>query len=490
MKKIIIIGSGIGGLTAGNLLAQQGHQVKIFESHNAPGGYIAGFRRKGFYFESGTLSFESSNMIFKVMERIGVRDKIEFVEQKSRWMSRDFDGTPDTYDDFKNIFFSAYPDEKEKLEKYFKEVDKMVRAFQPFMTEKKKWFDTIIGGYNLFRAYRKYGNQPISDFTNQFFPKDTTLNRFFTNIGYPDMATWILGGAVVTLFYDYWTVKNGMQSWADILADQFRKNSGKLILKTQVNKILTKNGTAIGVSCDDEIYEADCVISACDYKQTFLKLLDSPSLVPSKLLDKIRDTAVSEGFFTVYLGLDLSNDQLKSYLKVPHVMYFDDQPGLDIHDSEDENYFEKASLMLYSPSLINPDLAPEGKSSLMLQVVVPYHWIDNWGAGDRQQYKKLKEQTKNVLIKKAAVIIPNIKETIEFSDAATPLTYQRYTQNTDGATSAWSWNPNKKFHKSFNRTYVETPVKNLLIGSCWANQIGGVPGAVSAAYQCVKKIGK
>ena len=104
MKKVIIIGSGIGGLTAGNLLAKKGHEVKIFESHSAPGGYIAGFRRKGFYFESGTLSFESSRMIFKTMRELGVLDKIEFVRQKIRWISDDFDCTPETFEEFKDVF--------------------------------------------------------------------------------------------------------------------------------------------------------------------------------------------------------------------------------------------------------------------------------------------------------------------------------------------------------------------------------------------------
>ena len=489
MKKIIIIGSGIGGLTAGNLLVQKGYQVTIFESQKTPGGYTAGFWRKGFYFESGTLSFESSNMIFKAMRELGVFDKIEFVEQKSRWVSADFDGVPETFDDFKNIFYSAYPDEKHKLDKYFKEVDKMVRAFMPFMTEKKRFFDTISSGFNIFQIYRKYGNLRIGDFTDRFFPRDTVLNRFFRNIGYPDMAAWILGGAIVTLFYDYWTVKNGMQSWADVLAEQFKNNGGELILKAHVDKILTKDGKATGVACNDKTYEADYVISACDYKKTFLKLLDSPATIPPELLKKIQTNAVSEGIFTVYLGLNLPHDQLQSVLKIPHVMYFDDQPGLDIHNSNDEDYFDKCSIVLYSPSLINPALAPAGKSSLMLQAVTPYRWMNNWEAGDRQQYRQLKEKAKNAVLKKASVIIPGLKDLIEFEDAATPLTYERYTQNTDGATSAWSWNPKNKFYKKFTSTYVETPIQNLFIGSCWANQIGGVPGAVGAAYQCVKKIG-
>ena len=92
------------------------------------------------------------------------------------------------------------------------------------------------------------------------------------------------------------------------------------------------------------------------------------------------------------------------------------------------------------------------------------------------------------LIKKASALIPNLQNDIEFEDAATPLTYERYTQNTGGATSAWSWNPNNKFHKHLFKMNIDTPVKNLYIGSCWASQIGGVPGAVGAAFQCSKKI--
>ncbi len=303
------------------------------------------------------------------------------------------------------------------------------------------------------------------------------------------MAAWLMGGAIVTIFEDYWTIKNGMQSWADVLAAQFKNFGGELILNTYVDKIRTRDGVAVGVSCKDNHYDADFVIAAGDYKKTFLKLLDTPSLLSAGLREKIAKNAVSEGIFTVYLGLNLSHDQLKYHLKIPHVMYFDAQPGLDIHNSADEKYFEKASIILYSPSLMNPALAPEGKSSLMVQAVAPYRWLNNWGGGNRQMYQQLKEEAMNKLIQKAAFVIPDLSAAIEFKDAATPLTYERYTLNTDGATSAWSWNPKNKFYKNFGNIYVDTPIKNLLIGSCWANQIGGVPGAIGAAYQCVKRIG-
>ena len=127
-KSVIIIGSGIGGLVAGNLLAQKGHDVTIFESHSSPGGYTAGFRRKGFYFESGTLSFEASASIFKAMKDLGVLDDISFKKEKIRWLSKYFDEIPESYSDFKQMVYKAFPSDNVNLDKYFVEVDKMYEA--------------------------------------------------------------------------------------------------------------------------------------------------------------------------------------------------------------------------------------------------------------------------------------------------------------------------------------------------------------------------
>lgn len=491
-SKIIIIGAGLGGLVAGNLIVRKGHQVTLFESHTSPGGYTAGFWRKGFYFESGTLSFESSNMIFKAMKDLGVFNNINFVKQISRWISSDFDGIPETYNDFKYLFRTAYPAERIKLDKYFFELDKMYDAISHFGGDKKSLIDSIknyfVGGIKALRIYQKYSNLTVNEFTKRFFEKDSIIFRIFKNIGYPDMSAWILGGAVATIFNDYWTVKDGMQSWADVLAENFEKLGGKLKLNSYVDKIVSKNGTAVGITCDNQNYEADYVISACDYKKTFLKLLDDTSSIPQALMEKIRTNAVSEGIFTVYLGLNIPHEKMLDLMKIPHVIYFDEQPDADIHNPNDESFFEKISVTMYSPSMMNPKLAPEGKSSLMIQAICPTNWMQDWGSGNGERYKQLKEKVKNTLIQKASFVIPELPHVIEFQDAATPLTYERYTQNTGGATSAWSWNPNKKFHKHLFKMNIDTPIKNLYIGSCWATQIGGVPSAIGAAYQCAKRI--
>ncbi|MDP4181533.1 MAG: NAD(P)/FAD-dependent oxidoreductase [Bacillota bacterium] len=497
MKEIIIIGSGFGGLVTGNLLAQKGHKVTIFESHSMHGGYTAGFYRNGFYFESGTLSFEASSSVFKAMKDIGVYDKIEFVRQKLRFVSENFDGIPDTYENYKNIVYKGFPDDKDKLDAYFSEVDKIDNAFGspdkplPFLFSGFPYLLSIIPfifrGRKLMKVMNEYRDVTLSEFAARFFPEDSQLYRIFRSMGYPDASAYL--SAISALLGDYWTVKNGMQSWADVLADNFIALGGEIKLNAYVDGIITNNGKAVGVSCNGKKYNADYVVSACDYKKTLLKLLDDKKLIPLDMQKKVENAPVSEGFFTVYLGLGMSNEDLSKYIKTPHVSLHDEQPGCDIYNSCDEEFFNKTSLTLYSPSMVNPKHAPSGKSSLMLQTLVPYKWMQNWGNGDRKKYKELKAKATEAIIGKASKLIPDLKNYIEYCDSATPLTYERFTHNTDGASSSWSWNPKKKFYEGgFMTIKVDTPVKNLYIGSCWAMQIGGIPGALAAAYSCAKKI--
>jgi len=490
MSRIAIIGAGLGGLMAGNLLAKKGHKVIVFESHIAPGGYTAGFRRKGYYFESGTLSFESSQIVFSAMKRLGVYDKIPFVRQYSRFLTNTFDCNLYNIDDWRKALYAAYPAEKDNLDSYWAEVDKMLKLFVALskprnLIAKIIFFPSMV---KFMSMYRKYERMTVTEFTQRYFDEDSELFHLLKEMGYPDMSASIVAAALIAFIDDYWTVKTGMQSWADVLADNFRNLGGELKLKSMVEKIVTKDGAAVGVVCNGKEYPADYVLSASDYKKTFLALLDDKSLLPNGFERKVQAAAVSEGFFTVYLGVNLPGEKLNEFMKLPHVMYYDLKVGYDLYDADDEAFFEKCALWLYSTSMLHEGNAPAGKSSLMIQSPVPLHWMNNWGNGDREVYKRLKGKAKKTLIQRASAVIPNLEQYIEYEDAATPLTYERYTHNTDGATSAWSWNPKKWFYDDGYNIRVTTPVKNLLICSCWAHQMGGIPTAIQAPQKCVKLI--
>ncbi|MBM3284725.1 MAG: NAD(P)/FAD-dependent oxidoreductase, partial [Candidatus Aminicenantes bacterium] len=332
MKRIVIIGSGMGGLTAANLLVRKGHKVTLFEAHSSPGGYTAGFRCHGFYFESGTLSFESSDVVFPVMKEIGVFNRVEFVRQKTAVITSEMNGVCATYEDLKRLVRDAYPAEKEKLDRYFGPADRMIKSMLAIFRPNG------LAGYlaypfhlaRFIALFQKYSRETTTDFTARALGRDSTLFRFFKNLGYPDMSASLIGPAFISFFDDYWTVRSGMQSWADALAENFRSLGGELKLSSRVDKIATKDGAALGVESRGEFHPADWVISAADYKKTFLEWLDNPSLLSAAFRGKVARSAVSEGIVTVYLGLNIPPAELGKWLKAPHVSYLDNRDDADV----------------------------------------------------------------------------------------------------------------------------------------------------------------
>jgi phytoene dehydrogenase-like protein len=462
----------------------------MFESHVRPGGYVGGFWRHGFYFESGAYGLGGSSTVFPVLKQMGVFDKIGFVRQEHlRFVSPDLDGTPADYRDFKRMVFEAYPAHREELDSYFAVVDRLYDVMVKLAFGQGSVREKIGAALRVLPLFLRYKDRTQPQLAARHLATDSTLYRFLSDtMGYPDMSAFMLGIYFYGPFHEYWTAQDGMQSMADVLAANFRRLGGELKLRAPVERILTQGNKALGVVSQGQRFEADHVIAACDYKQTFLKLLD-PGGVSAALSSRLKQASVSEGWVVVYLGLDTSNDTLRRQMESNHVVCHDLREHADIRDSRDASYLDHCRFELYSPSLGNPNLAPEGKSSLMISAMVPYRWQDNWGNGNREAYLRLKDKARETLIRRANTIVRGLPDRIEFQDAATPLTFERFTHNTAGATCAWSWCPERRFYGNWWTTNATTPIENLLIGSAWATQVGGTIFAIRAGQRCARIIG-
>jgi len=274
MKRIAIIGSGLSGLLCGNLLAKKGHKVTIFESHVRPGGYTAGFWREGFYFESGTLALESTPSVNKAMEDVGLKDKVEFVRQRMRIIAREYDYIPKSYEDVKQVFLNTFVADRAKLERFFGDLDEIVNAIpftgkpMPVMYEGPEYEaamqEMMRSGMRFMEALGKIGDVTASEFVGRYFEKGSRLFSLLVSGGYPDQAAWIMAASFKGFLEDYWTVKKGMQFWADTLAARFKEFGGELKLRSPVEKIVTRDGQAEGIVSKGERFPADYVISCGD----------------------------------------------------------------------------------------------------------------------------------------------------------------------------------------------------------------------------------
>ena len=135
--------------------------------------------------------------------------------------------------------------------------------------------------------------------------------------------------------------------------------------------------------------------------------------------------------------------------------------------------------MISAPSLHLPHLAPEGKSSLNLQVNVSYHWQNGWATGTDDpfvrtpQYRKLKNKVLDDIIREAEYVIPGLSERIVYKEMATPRSFSRWTLNPEGAIMGWTFDA-LRCHMAKEYARFRTPYKNLFMAGQYATWPAGV----------------
>ena len=135
--------------------------------------------------------------------------------------------------------------------------------------------------------------------------------------------------------------------------------------------------------------------------------------------------------------------------------------------------------MISATSFHLPHLAPEGKSSLVIQIYVPYHWQNCWGTGSADpfvrnpEYKELKDKVLDEIIRATEYVIPGLSEKVVYKELATPKTMSRWTLNPEGACYGWTYD---SLHCHMVNKFVRfrTPLKNLFQAGHYAVWPGGV----------------
>jgi phytoene dehydrogenase-like protein len=495
---VIVIGAGIGGLTSAALLSKAGLSVCVLEKEPRVGGYLAGFRRKHFIFDTAIHwlnQYGPDGMLDKLFNAIGT-DHPKAVEQQRirRYKGENFDYLlTNQPDDFRNQLIRDYPEERKGIEKLFLKARQIGRSF--------KNYNRIFRSEETMPFFRKLKNKfRMLEFAIPFIPYlsfsgekglKKGLDRFFKN---PRLHQIFSGeqellGCLIPIGWSYFhdfqsPPKGGSQvipQWLQHVVNYYRN---PVALQCQVKEIFLEKGCCTGLSFEHSgkirRLNSKYIIAACDIETLYEKMLP-PEAIPSDLKKKLRKADLYSSSITVSLALDCTAESLGFNEELVHLVDenqpYKDQSGGDPRRSE---------ISILAPSMRDKSLAPENQGTLTLYMPACMDYRNEWEthldvSGKRIRgaaYQQLKKEVADILIKRVEEkVAPGLRDHILFYEVATPVTHWRYTGNKNG--TMMGARPGRQNMKN-KISHYRTPVKNLILGGHWAELGGGVPIAAKA----------
>jgi phytoene dehydrogenase-like protein len=247
-----------------------------------------------------------------------------------------------------------------------------------------------------------------------------------------------------------------------------------------VTKILVQDGKAAGVElADGTKISSRYVVSNIDGRQTFLQLIGEQHLSP-RFVRELKETRLTDSFFLISLGVDMD---LKAMGFDGTSIVYNRSDNIDDLWSGDP---EKCLIWIMMHSLRDPSQAPEGMATVQIATPFPYNYMGYWkreADGTRgKEYTELKEALADKLIISVEEIIPQLSKQIVCKDIATPLTFERYSLNSEGAAHGWFPVPSAKLRSQ------KTPIKNLYQAGHWTFPGFGIFAVVLSGRNAAKLV--
>lgn len=488
-KKIIVIGSGFGGLGAASRLLSSGHDVTILEKRDKLGGRAYVYEQNGFKFDGGPTVITAPFMFDDIWEEAGKKreDYIEFVPCDPFYRIFDHEGKKFDYNNDHEFTIEEIkkrnPDDVEGYEKFLKTTkaifDKgfVELADQPFL----KFSDMLKVAPDLIKL-QSY--KTVYKYVAQFI-KDEFLRRCFSFHpllvgGNPFDTTSIY--AMIHYLEREWGVHYAMGGTGAIV-NAFEKliteQGGTFHLEAEVEEILVKNGKASGVRLKNgEVLEADIVVSNADVAYTYKYMINPKHR--SKYTDrKIERTKYSMSLFVIYFGT--KKRYLDSGLAHHNIILGERYQSLLKDIFHKKHLSEDFSLYLHMPTITDESIAPEGHEGFYVLSPVPH--LDS-GTDWNEMAPKYRDAIMNFLEEN---YLPDLQENLVAEHYIDPLHFQNVLNSYKG--SAFSVEPILTQSAWFRPHNRSEDVDDLYFVGAGTHPGAGLPGVLSSSIIAQNLIG-
>jgi prolycopene isomerase len=474
----IVIGSGLGGLSAAARLAKTGLRVLVLEQHVIAGGYAHHFLRKvrgtKIVYDFDVALHQTGDLlpgrnIHRILNDLGILPDLPLIRFDTAYRTRgprhDL-RVPADADAYEELLCDCYPGQARAVRALFhtlREIDSPATDGGPSAAA----FASM--GQSLETLFEAHGLDA------------RTRSIIATLWGYLGLVP---GQASAFLYARLWSsyhlggcfyVRGGGQALSDAFVRVIESNRGRVLLRTEVTGIRTEGGRVVGVETRRRgAFRAPVVVSNAAAPLTFHELLDSPSLASADAL-KSDSLPLSISIHQTYVGIRGDAAKLglpdRGLFVTPSYDFDDEIRALEAGDYRSQGW------MLGNHNLADPGHAPAGRSILHSTLMADGRL---WQGLDDASYRERKAFLEQCLLDRLEEAIPDLRERIEICETGTPHTMRRYSSNPLGAIYGYASTPQGH---SIHRPEARTSVPGLYLAGAWTFPAAGFTGSMASGYR-------
>jgi phytoene dehydrogenase-like protein len=468
---VIIIGSGLGGLTAGALLAHAGKEVLVLEQHYTIGGCAHSFRRGEYYFDVAIHlvgGCEKGGEVYSIYERLGLLDQIEFMEINPmyRLLLGEYDyEIPANLDQLAKQLGTWFPEDE--------------RAIRETITEIKRFGEMILKNDfqkdpQLMKRFMEVGRMSFAKYLEGRFAHPHTsliLSSLHPYVGTPinRMSSLFMMVTMMSYHGGAFYPRGGSQKMGQVLKEYIESKGGRVKTRSRVEKIIYDGNTVQGViDHKGNTYHATKIVSNADIRTTLFDLLGEESL-PKPYKHALERMIPS--FSAVILYGVVKEDEIH-HRNFPHELFILPDKVLDTNDKylyDPMNPETDPFFLICCPSTIEPALSPEGHSVISLMSFCDPVHIERIRAEKGKSF--IHENYLSLIEKK----LPGITDKFIQQEFATPKTIEKFTMNTNGSIFGWMKSNDQIWPSNIG---PQTPFNGLYLAGHWTQMTHGAFGAM------------
>ncbi len=479
--EVIVIGGGLGGLSAAAVLAKLGRKVLLLERQDAVGGCAHAFKRGEYIFDPAihvTGQAHEGEFMDVVLRGLGVRDRVNFIEMEHMF-GVDMPGLrtlmPISREGFIEAHTRHFPDQAAGITRFVELSDQFTRESQALTTRLSlRDLDEAARRYPTLFRYRtatvgEVLEECISD------PKARALcGAMWPYVGLPPSRVSFAIFTAIMMMMDGcpYYVEGSFESLVAAFAHAIERDGGEIVTEAPVSRILVDDGKVSGVVTEAGVQvNAPVVVSNADATATLVEMLGVEHL-STGYARRLRRMVPSFSALILFSAttLDLAQHELAHEVFV-HRHWDHDLVLQDLLAGK------LGGTWLSVPTLADPSLAPPGEHLVVYTSIIPYDIGEPW--------ESVKGRYQEQMIDEVERLIPGYRDSITFAELATPETLQRWTGAHHGAIYGWENSPAQCTPKRLPRM---VNVEGLMLSGHWTEPGSGALRAIASGVQTAQML--